>query len=56
VTTAGGALPADGVDGVIEVFVNVNLANLPRPPWLEQVAERYFKGSGDIFRNLSLSE
>jgi predicted TIM-barrel fold metal-dependent hydrolase len=43
-------------DGIIDAFVNVNLANLPRPPWLEQVADRYFKGSGEIFRNLSLSE
>jgi predicted TIM-barrel fold metal-dependent hydrolase len=42
--------------GIVDAFVNVNLANLPRPPWLDQVADHYFKGSGDIFRNLSLAE
>ncbi|MDI1288563.1 MAG: amidohydrolase family protein [bacterium] len=41
---------------VVDAFVNVNMANLPRPAWLEAVANQYFKRPDEIFRNISPGE
>ncbi len=41
---------------IIDAFANVNMANLPRPPWLEAVASHYFKRPDEMFRNISMSE
>jgi predicted TIM-barrel fold metal-dependent hydrolase len=41
---------------IVDSFANVNMANLPRPPWLEAVASHYFERPQDIFRNISMSE
>jgi predicted TIM-barrel fold metal-dependent hydrolase len=43
-------------EDIIDAFVNVNLASIPRPPWLRQVAATYFKRADEIFRNISVSE
>jgi predicted TIM-barrel fold metal-dependent hydrolase len=42
--------------GIVDAFANVNMANLPRPPWLESVAATYFKRADEIFRNITLDE
>jgi uncharacterized protein len=40
----------------IDGWVNVNMAELGRPAWLEQVAKHYFKQGEDFFRNYSVAE
>jgi predicted TIM-barrel fold metal-dependent hydrolase len=41
---------------VIDAWVNVNMSELGRPAWLEQVAKQYFKQGEDFFRDMSVAE
>jgi predicted TIM-barrel fold metal-dependent hydrolase len=40
----------------IDAWVNVNMAELGRPAWLEAVARDYFKRGEDFFRNYGVEE
>ena len=40
----------------IDCWVNVNMSDLGRPAYLEQVAKNYFKQGEDFFRDYSLEE
>ena len=40
---------------VIDAWVNVNMSELGRPAWLEQVAKQYFKQGEDFFRDMSVA-
>jgi predicted TIM-barrel fold metal-dependent hydrolase len=41
---------------VIDGWVNVNMGELGRPAWLEEVAKSYFKQGEDFFRNYGVDE